>query len=710
MEENNKFETNESGAYSSPQNNLQNEGSVYGAETTEQTHTDVYSSVYDQPIQQETQAVSLAKPSSEENAQTEQPVNNEQPMGYQQPASGAPQGFNGQPMNGAPQGFNGQPMNGAPQGFNGQPVNGAPQGFNGQPMTGAPQGFNGQPVNGAPQGFNGQPMTGAPQGFNGQPMTGAPQGFNGQPMNGAPTGYQQQPGFEPGFIPGQNPGQNGNGKKNKAGLVIGIIAAVAVVLVIAIGVLLSQSLLGGGSGAKKVQKGFANMAKEMETYTCSVSDELGSDAIKELFKKQPSHINGELSLTDPKSSQNIKISLDAVTDLKNKQGKYNLQGGMMGINIDAGTIVADNNTIYVSSPVFLRDNTYAIETTDFGKKFNDSVWAELMETELEDDLSFELFEENDKDNDANAAFAEVISKSLKKYDKSLKKATQYKTLGEKKEFTIGGNAVSCGGVAMIVEKDACNEMMAGMKEDILASEEYAAFAEGFASSSGDVEEAKRDLEDAIEKIFSTQIDQDLEIDFYFDSKGRIVGIKTPGSIAVSSDNDVDAFEIDLEFTGTERTLDVVTGGIYVSSADDIIYMGIAREASVDKDKYSEYLTVSLEESGHEDDISITYSNDWYYADQSFDMYITMYVGAEHVSVDLEGSYTDINKGESYTLNLTNGSINDNNEEPILLMSGILKVEPSDEKIEVPTDAIDVFEMSESDIREMINNISSPSLY
>ena len=650
MEENNKFETNESGAYSSPQNNLQNEGSLYGAETTSQTNTDANSSVYAQPVQQETQAVSLAKPSSEENVQLEQPVNNDQPMGSQQPVTGAPQGFNGQPMNGAP------------------------------------------------------------QGYNGQPVTGAPQGFNGQQVTGAPTGYQQQPGFEPGFIPGQNPGQNGNGKKSKAGLVIGIIAAVAVVLVIAIAVLLSQSLFGGGSASKKIQKGFANMAKEMEAYTCSVSDELGSDAIEELFKKKPSHINGELSLTDPESSQNVKVSIDAVTDLKNKQGKYNLQAGMMGINVDAGTIVADNNTLYVSSPVFLRDNTYAIETTDLGKKFNDSVWAELMETELEDDLSFELFEENDKDNDANAAFAEVISKSLKKYDKSLKKATQYKTLGEKKEFTIGGKAVSCGGVAMIVEKDAFNEMMAGMKEDILASEEYAAFAEGFASLSSDAEEAKRDLKDAIEKIFSTQIDQDLELDFYLDSKGRIVGIKTPGSIAVSSYGDVDAFEIDIEFTGAERTLDEVSGGIYISSADDILFMGITRNASVDKDKYSEYLTVSLEESGYEDDISITYSNDWYYTDQSFDMYITKYVGAEHVSVDLEGSYTDINKGESYTLNLTNGSINDDNEEPIVLMSGILTVEPSDEKIEVPTDAIDVFEMSESDIREMNNNISSPSLY
>ena len=427
MEENNKFETNENSTYSSPQNNLQNEGSVYGAETTEQTNSDAYSSVYDQPIQQETQTVSLAKPSSEENVQLEQPVNNDQPMGYQQQVNGVPQGFNGQQVNGAPQGFNGQQVNGAPQGFTGQPMTGAPQGFTGQPMNGAPQGFTGQPMNGAPQGFNGQPMNGAPQGFNGQPMNGAPQGFTGQPMNGAPTGYQQQPGFEPGFIPGQNPGQNGNGKKSKAGLVIGIIAAVAVALIIAIGVLLSQSLFGGGSGAKKVQKGFVNMAKEMEAYTCSVSDELGSDAIEELFKKKPSHINGELSLTDPESSQNAKVSIDAVTDLKNKQGKYNLQAGMMGINVDAGTIVADNNTIYVSSPVFLRDNTYAIETTDLGKKFNDSVWAQLMETELEEDLSFELFEETDKD--ADVTLTDAFSKSFKKYEKNLKKATQYKSLG-----------------------------------------------------------------------------------------------------------------------------------------------------------------------------------------------------------------------------------------------------------------------------------------
>ena len=676
MEENNKFETNESGSQSS----LQNEGSLYGAETTEQTNTDVYSSVYDQPVQQDTQAVSLAKPSAEENAQIDQPVNN------------------------------GQPMNGAPQGFNGQPMSGVPQGFNGQPMNGAPQGFNGQPMNGAPQGFNGQPMNGAPQGFNGQPMNGAPQGFNGQPMNGAATGYQQQPGFEPGFIPGQNlGGQNGKGKKNKAGLIIGAIAVVAVVLIIAIGVLLSQSFLGGGSASKKIQKGFTNMAKEMEAYTCSVSDELGSDEIEELFKKKPSHINGELSITDPESSENIKISLDAVTDRKNKQGEYNLQAGAMGFNVDAGTIVADQNTLYVSSPVFLKDKVYSIDTKDLGKNFNNSVWAELMETELDDDCSFELFEETD--GDINAEFAELITDSLKKYDKTLKRSTQYKKLDGKKDFEIGGKTVSCAGVGMVIEKDAYNEMMSGIKEDILASEEYAAFAEGFASSSSDAAEAKRELDDMIEKIFSMQIEQDLEFDFYFDSKGRIVGISTPGSISVSSCGDVDAFEVDLAFTGTERTLDEVSGGIYVSSTDEIVYAGITRTASVDKDQYSEYLKLSFEESGHTGDISITYSNDWNYADKSFDMSITMDVGAgDQMSFDMEGSYNDINKGESYTLNVNNATLNDNYGDPIIIMSGILRVEPSDEKIEVPQDAMNVFEMSESEIQEMINNISSPSLY
>lgn len=66
----------------------------------------------------------------------------------------------------------------------------------------------------------------------------------------------------------------GKPRKNKAGLVVGILCAAAVVIFIGIGVLVSKSLLVGGP-KRQLAKGIANMAKEMAVYQSSVAEDIG---------------------------------------------------------------------------------------------------------------------------------------------------------------------------------------------------------------------------------------------------------------------------------------------------------------------------------------------------------------------------------------------------------------------------------------------------
>lgn len=188
------------------------------------------------------------------------PYGNEESLkGNMQPQSGS---FNAQPVN---NNFGGQPQNVAPQqNFGGQPMNSQPVNNGFQPQNN----FGGQPQNAAPvqNSFEQQPQ----QSYNAQPQNNGFQPQNAQPQNAQPVnnGFQQNPnnGYNAqpqnnGFQPQQNFGNQPYGnqpygnqpygnqafgnqpygmqpKKSNTGLVVGIIAAVFVILLGIVGVTL----------------------------------------------------------------------------------------------------------------------------------------------------------------------------------------------------------------------------------------------------------------------------------------------------------------------------------------------------------------------------------------------------------------------------------------------------------------------------------------
>ncbi|MDE6939358.1 MAG: hypothetical protein K2P40_00205, partial [Lachnospiraceae bacterium] len=143
-----------------------------------------------------------------------------------------------------------------------------------------------------------EPQPGAAQT---EPQPGAAQ-TEPQPGQFGQPGYFGQPGQNAmGGGPMQVPppvqgAPAGKPRKNKAGLVVGILCAAAVVIFIGIGVLVSKSLLVGGP-KRQLAKGIANMAKEMAVYQSSVAEDIGLVELNKLKDTKPMRTSVDVSFT-----------------------------------------------------------------------------------------------------------------------------------------------------------------------------------------------------------------------------------------------------------------------------------------------------------------------------------------------------------------------------------------------------------------------------
>ena len=684
MEENNKFETNTDssgsgsmlyGAEPQPQAEESGHSSVYGAESQAQDTTPVQLTKPSEPEQplQSTTPVQLTKPSEpEQPLQSTTPVQLTKPSEPEQPLQSTTLVQLTKPSEPVPQQVI-QPQQPIPmqQGQFYQPGNG-------QPNYGSQPNYNGQPGNGSQPNYNGQPN------YGGQPNQN-PMGFG--PVQ-VPPPVQGAPAAKP--------------KKNKAGLIVGILCAAAVIIVIAIGVLAGKALLGGGP-RKQLAKGITNMTREMAAYQSSVAEDIGLEAIRKLRDKEPVHTNIDFSFTDPNATgsiTNVDIEVDAVTDYRKKMAEYDVSLGTYGIDMNIGSIVAADNTVYVSVPIIFHDDVYSLDLTNLGKDFNNSALSSLMNETLPEDYSLTLFSDREED-DRDSAGESEFQKILKRQSSTLAESIQFETIRQNKEFTIDGVSAEYGGVRVTMNKDAYNESVEAMRDDIFASDFYEGFLKGYQTTyTGDFDAFKEEMDSVIRQIFDLRFEQDIVLDFYLDRQGRIINISTPEDLAVSGEDIVvDSLAVDISFLGKERTLDSVEGGIYVQSDDEILYMGISRTAEITDDYYSEDLTLTMQDDNSDDEITFCYSNQWGYDDQTFDMVVSIEAPDTSMEISADGGYTDIVKGESYTLRLNHGALTVDGED-LLLLTGSIGIGPADDTIEVPEDAINVLEMSESDIEDL----------
>ena len=480
--------------------------------------------------------------------------------------------------------------------------------------------------------------------------------FYGQSMNGSPMNPNQMNinpmGFGPIQVPPPIQGAPAvKPKKSKAGLIVGILCAAAVVIVVAIGVLLSKALL-GGDAKSQLAKGMANMTKEMAAYRSSIAEDIGLSELYKLNYTQPVHTNMDLSFTDPNSSgsfSKIDVEIDAVTDYPKKMAEYDVSLGTYGIKMNIGKVVAADNTLYVIDPIVLQDGgVYSLDLTNLGRDFNNSALSDLMNETLPEDYSLTLFNDTKAADAIRKAGEESELHSLfSKRSKAAANSMKIETIEKKREFVFDGTNVEYGGVRVTIDKDAYNDMMEGMRKDFFASDFYNDFMLGYQTTYlYDFEDFKEGFDSAVNQLFGVRYEQDGVIDFYMDKKGRIVNISTPEDIAISSQYaDVDFFAVDIDFSGRERALDVIEGGIYVQTGDEVLYLGISRDASITDEFCSEDMTLSLQDNNSDAEITLWYTNMWGYDDRTFDLKLLLDMPDSSLELRADGGYTDIVKGE-----------------------------------------------------------------
>ena len=154
-------------------------------------------------------------------------------------------------------------------------------------------------------------------------------------------------------------------KKNRAGLVIGIAAAVVVVIVAAVAVFFAGRAL-GSKPELRLQAATAKMALEMAQYGSSLSEQIDFDAIDELRRTGTMHTNTDVSITvTDGETTNMEFNVDALVNQSKKSMNCEIKIGMYGFQMPFADVAATQDTLYISLSQFLKD-TYRVGLTNFG--------------------------------------------------------------------------------------------------------------------------------------------------------------------------------------------------------------------------------------------------------------------------------------------------------------------------------------------------------
>lgn len=543
--------------------------------------------------------------------------------------------------------------------------------------------------------------------------------YGQQSQAGTYYGQQPQAGTYYGQVPNAAYGQQANPyaaalqpqppqkeKKSRAGLIIALVALGILLIGAVVCVVL---LLLGDSPQAKIGKGIQNWAKESEDYGSFIGEQLGWEQIQKMMNEESASVNVSMDLTVPDMGiPTIGIDVNSDIDWTKKQQNTEIDLSISNVQLLQMFISADADRVYLSSPE-LAENAYSLETEQLGRKFNASAWAEMTGATLDEDLGFELWARADATEETQTAEELFGEEALKRMTEDMEQILQTMT-AEATDTSIeierGGKKESCDGYRVILNKEALNRFLDDMQEEIRSGQYGQMVKDRMMDNLGVPADIDEMWEEAV-SILDGRFTDDLELIFYLDKKDRIVHMATPEPIRLNTSDIGFAFAVD--FNGTERTLDDVSGMIKLigETPEESLSIAFTRTAECGKDIYDNRFEITFtgydSYSGEEESISAVYSNRWDLNANDFDIAFAIYIDDEKLTVNLEGAFENIRKGEAFTLNIGSASLR-MNDETLLKIRGTYKVGPLEGQIEIPGSAKDLLAMSEDEILTLVYEI------
>lgn len=429
--------------------------------------------------------------------------------------------------------------------------------------------------------------------------------------------------------------------------------------------------------AKKANELFL---EEMESYTSSILDELGLEELRSYIQENTFHSYLDLSATTPGNgdvdSVNISVKLDTINDIPNKAFDTNVELGAYGVGLSLGNIIYSDSKVYLESDKFLGEDVYSFACDNFIDNYNNSAWSSLTGVKIDDEYDF---------TNASTTQVDGLKELSTELIENLKASTSYTALKEKKTIELDEKETKCSGIEATIDKDDASK----------ALKTYINGLSELVNSYGSDE-----LEQYFDGLKDIELYDNMVFDIYIDSKGRMVNVSTPNDIELTGG----IISFDISLTGNDRRADDIDGEIYVKQNDSIRRITIQRRADIGNVEYNDELKIVMENNTDEDILNLTCTNDWNKEDLAFEISASLLEDGDEVAgVYADGSFSNVVKGEACTLNISNVKFVDDGTNS-LIASVELKIEPTDDTVEIPETSIDLLGMSQSDITGLLYGI------
>lgn len=542
----------------------------------------------------------------------------------------------------------------------------------------------GQPIQqGAPM-YAGQPI----------PQMQPEQNLSGQNMPGQDWAYFQAP-----ILPSQPT------KKKHTGLLIGGILLIIVLILALIGGLLYYFVW--RTPQRRLVRGLTKMAEEMQDYENPVLQEID---FTEVLNNRVDTGTFDLSMNIdlPWRADLPTIGLDIVRDYdyeaEEMQASFDISAYNVALFKSKLTVIED--TMYLEIPdVF--SHSYSVNFSAFGENYNNSVWAKIVPIQIDDDFNYDFFARPEAGEDERLVklrreLAEVFVADLAEIGKNM----VIEESGEKKKIERNGKTVTCEGILVTLDRDDLEEIVDDMREVFLESDyveeliEEAIQTSDYYDARGEFKELLREL---MEEEFNLKLKDDLKICFYLDNKDRILAIETYEGIGFKN-SEIDNLRFFLEFTGSERTLDSVAGEILFEYDGHEFTIETEREIELAKEIYEKTFTAAISMEGVKEQIDVEYVSSWDIAEKEFELDFIFDAPSDTLSMSAKGAFSEIEKGEAFTLKLGNLNLSMDGE-TLLTLSGSLRVEPFEGSITAPDDSRDLFGLSQFEIIELVMELN-----
>lgn len=492
--------------------------------------------------------------------------------------------------------------------------------------------------------------------------------------------------------PEQRPGHG----RRTALIITGIVAAVVMIGIGVAAIILNQPRV-------RFARGVSQMIKELAVYGNPALKQIDQALLQENMTNAPHTVKADMTATFPQSDviDNLNLSVQIGMDRNDRLADMDFLAGTYRVNLINGNITVDDNTMYISAPKLLED-IYSLRLDTLGADYNASAWKDALGLDIDPDTSCDLFVQQEADYTNVNELMQALSPAVE----TLKESIVIQKAPDKASIKTKNKSMQCSGVSITIPQEAMNTFLVQFQQKFMASSMYQQKITEIIEQSS----VTHLLEDNICSIVDGQADDilgvrcmnDVSVNLYMDSKGRIVRIEIPQAVEFK-DSKIKSIELSADFTGEDRALDVISAQYKLNTVNGTKVFTVGRDASVTDEEYHENITLDIVGIDNTTELTMHYTNTWNLDTLAFDGALEFQLPKNTYRISADGSYQDIVEGKSYTLDLDTASI-EMNGKALLRVAGKISEEPGMEDAQIPQSSVDLMQMDRTSIYDMFYKI------